>query len=29
MKCMTIEIEGQTNDQSSQETPETAFAKLV
>ncbi len=29
MKCMTIEIEGQTNDHSSQETPETPFAKLV
>jgi hypothetical protein len=29
MKCMTIEIEGQTHDQSSQETFETAFAKLV
>jgi hypothetical protein len=29
MKCMTIEIEGQSDDQSSEETPETAFAKLV
>ena len=29
MKCMTIEIEGQTDDQSSQESTEITFAKLV
>jgi hypothetical protein len=29
MKCMTIEIEGQSDDRSSQENSETALAKLV
>ncbi len=29
MKCMTIEIEGQHNDQSTQKTFETALSKLV